>query len=76
MTRTASSSAHGCLPACTAAPASPFFNLCLQPSLPAAMAATVAGLGGLLAANPAAASELLSNAGAFIPGIVGDDPVR
>lgn len=40
------------------------------------MAATVAGLGGLLAANPAAASELLSNAGAFIPGIVGDDPVR
>lgn len=55
--------------------------LCSQPSLPgpspaAAAAAAVAGLGGLLAANPAAATELLSNAGAFIPGIVGDDPVR
>ncbi|KAL4430566.1 hypothetical protein ABPG77_005806 [Micractinium sp. CCAP 211/92] len=54
---------------------------CLQPSLPgpsaaAAAAAAVAGLTGLLAANPAAASELIGNAGAFIPGIVGDDPVR
>lgn len=41
-------------------------------------AAAVLGLGGLLAAHPAAASELFNvqQAGAFIPGLVGDDPVR
>ncbi|PRW33822.1 GDT1 chloroplastic isoform X3 [Chlorella sorokiniana] len=40
--------------------------------------AAALGLGGLLAAHPAAASELFNvqQAGAFIPGLVGDDPVR
>lgn len=52
-----------------------------SPSFPAAAAAAAVGLGALLAAaGPAAAGELLSGAavqaGAFIPGIVGDDPVR
>lgn len=59
--------------ACSPAPSS-------APSTAAvACAAAALGLGGLLAAaGPAAASELLSGlqAGAFIPGLVGDDPLR
>ncbi len=53
---------------------------CLPASSSWAAYATAAalGLGGLLAAHPAAASELFNvqQAGAFIPGLVGDDPVR
>lgn len=44
-----------------------------------AAAVAVLGLGGLLAGvGPAAASELIKvqEAGAFFPGLVGDDPLR
>ena len=61
---------QGSAPAAAPAPAS-------RASLAAAAAL---GLGGLLAAGvgPAAASELfdVQQAGAFIPGLVGDDPLR